>query len=290
VKRAARLLFLLLVPVVPLAQERIDTTLSSLPSQRDILYLRTGDQVRRMFPGLEGLMSSVYWLRAVQYYGHQRAFVASPTYDLLGPLIEITNALDPRMELAYRYGAIFLSEAWPIGAGKPDEGIDVLERGVEALPGNWRLRWDLGGLWFFFKRDHQQAARVFLDAAKLPGAPFWLESLAANVLGKGGHRDIAREIWKQQYEHGGVAAIRDNALFHLQQIDALDESDVLSALAVRFAEREGRPPTSPRELVDAGLAARIRADPSGVAFAYDPDTGRFSIARGSKFWRSRYDQ
>jgi hypothetical protein len=290
VKRAAPFLFLLLVPVIPFARGRVDEARSSLPSRREFLYLRTGEQVRRMFPGLEGLMASVYWLRAVQYYGHQRAFVASPTYDLLGPLIEITNALDPRMELAYRYGAIFLSEAWPIGAGKPEEGIKVLERGISAQPGSWRLRWDLGGLWFFFLKDDQRAAQVFLEASKTPGAPFWLESLAANVLRKGGHRDMAREIWKQQYEHGGEDAIRDNALFHLQQIDALDASDALSALAARFAERTGRPPTSPRALVVTGLAPRIPPDPTGVPFAYDSQTGRFSIARDSKLWRNRYDR
>jgi hypothetical protein len=242
-----------------------------------------------MFPGLEGLMASVYWLRAVQYYGHQRAFTTSPDYALLGPLIEITNALDPRLELAYRYGAIFESEAWPLGAGRPEEGIKILERGIEALPDSWRLRWDLGGIWFFFMKDDRKAAQVFLDAAKLPGAPFWLQSLAASVLIQGGHRDISRRIWKEQYEHS-QGAIRDNAFFHLQQIDALDEVETLSTLASAFAKRAGRLPASPRELVDAGLVARIPRDPSGVAFAYDPNTGRFNIARASKFWRSRYEQ
>jgi hypothetical protein len=289
VRGAARWLFLLLVPVVPFAQERVEAARGGLPHLREGLYLRSGVEVKRLFPGLEGLMASIYWLRAVQYYGHERAFAASPTYELLAPLIEITNALDPRMELAYRYGAIFESEVWPQGAGKPEEGIRILERGIAALPDSWRLRWDLGGIWFFFLKDDKKAAEVFLEAANIPGAPFWLKSLAANVLAQGGHRRISRQIWREQYQHG-EGAIRDNALYHLRQLDALDERDALSAAAARFAARFGRPPGSPRELVDSGLVAQIPRDPSGVAFAYDPQSGRFSIARESRFWQARYEQ
>jgi hypothetical protein len=289
VRGAARWLFLLLVPIVPFAQEHIEAIRGGLPSREGELYLRSGAEVRRMFPGLEGLMASIYWLRAVQYYGHERAFAASPSYDLLVPLIEITNALDPRMELAYRYGAIFESEVWPQGAGKPEEGIKILERGIAALPSSWRLRWDLGSTWFFFLKDDRKAAEVFLDAAKVPGAPFWLKSLAASVLAKGGHREISREIWREQYEHS-EGAIRENALYHLQQLEALDQRDALSATAGRFAERFGRPPASPRELVASGFVSRIPTDSSGVPFVYDPNTGRFNIARESKFWRSQYEQ
>ena len=282
--------FLLLMPLVPVFQVRIDRVMGHLPSQAERLYLRTGGQVRRAFPGLEGLMASVYWLRTVQYYGHQRAFATEKRYDLLAPLIDITTALDPRMELAYRYGAIFLSEAWPNGAGRPEEGVAILERGTRALPGSWRLRWDLGSLWFFFLKDHKKAADVLLGAATIPGAPFWLESLAATILGKGGHREISREIWKRQYDNANGDHIRANALYHIQQLDALDACDSLSALAARFAERNGRLPSSPEELVAAGFASRIPLDPSGVPLSYDAAVGRFSIARASKFWRSRYDQ
>jgi hypothetical protein len=285
----ARFGFLALIPLVPYSQALVERTLVKPAQQRQLLYLRTGAQVRRMFPGFEGLMASVYWLRVVQYYGHQRAFSEDKTFDLLQSLIEITNALDPRMELAYRYGAIFLSEAWPEGPGRPDEGISVLERGVENLPNSWRLRWDLGNICFFYQRDAKRASGFFLDASKLPGAPYWLESLAAAVLQTGGHREIARKLWLQQYENSGEGEIKDNALFHIRQIDSLDACARLSGLAARFAERAGRPPVSPQELVARGLLQRLPEDPSGVSFDYDASTGRFSIARRSKFWRARYD-
>ena len=288
-KLVARLSFLLLAPIVPLAQARTDGAMEQLPSRRPSLYLESGSQVRMLLPGLADLMGSIYWLRAVQYYGHQRAFMAGKDYSLLAPLIQIAVDLDPRMEIAYRYGAIFISEPLPTGAGAPEEGVRLLERGARALPASWRIRWDLGSLWFFFLRDDVKAAAVLLDASKVPGAPFWLESLAASVLGKGGHRKVALEIWKSQYEHSTDGAIRDNALYHIQQIDALDAADSLTRVAEEYARREGHSPASPKDLVAARLIARISSDPSGVPFQYDPQTGRFSIARGSKFWRARYD-
>jgi len=280
-------LFLGLIPLVPLCQVRVDHALGEFKPQQKVLYLASGERIRRLFPGFEGIMADIYWLRTVQYYGGQRAFLAEPRYDLLRPLIDITTTLDPRLELAYRYGAIFLSEALPNGAGKPEEGVEVLEAGIEALPHSWRLRWDLGSVLYFFEKNHKRAADVLVEASKVPGAPFWLETLAGSILVEG-DRAVSREIWRRQYENG-EGSIKENALYHLQLLDALDTRDGLNALAARFAEKAGRPPRSLDELVAAGLLGRIPTDPTGVPFEYDSETGKARISRSSRFWRPKYE-
>jgi len=118
----ARYLPLMLLPAVPLAQMRVDRALGSLRSQEEVLYLWSGDHVKRLCLGFEGVMADIYWLRTVQYFGGQRAFSRSKDFSLLEPLIDITVSLDPRFEIAYRYGAIFLSEPKPLGAGRPEGG------------------------------------------------------------------------------------------------------------------------------------------------------------------------
>ena len=283
-------LLLVFIPVIPVVQQRLDAELEDASEHGSVLYLRTGAQVRRLCPGFEGFMAGVYWLRAVQHYGSQRAFSPNKLYGNLQPLIEITTALDPKMELAYRYGAIFLSERAPWGPGQPREAVKVLERGIRNLPGAWRLRWDLGNLYFFYLSDPRRAADVLLEAVKLPGAPFWLENLAASMLGKGGEREVAREVWRRQFEHAEEAVIRENALHHIQLLDSLDMVDALNASSLRFAEREGRPARSVSELASSGLISGTPRDPSGVPFEYEAEVGRFSIGRGSRFWRSRYDK
>jgi hypothetical protein len=280
-------LFLALAPAIPLCQLRVDRALGEFRSQEEILYLDSGERVRRLFPGFEGIMADIYWLRTVQYYGGQRTFASGKHYALLRPLIDITTTLDPRFELAYRYGAVFLSEQPPAGAGRPMEGIEVLERGVKALPHSWRLRWDLGSIWYFFVHDRKRAADIFIEASRVPGGPFWLESLAAKVL-IGSDRAVSREIWKRQLENGW-GNMKDNALYHLQLLDALDTRDALTAMAKRFAEKEGRLPRTLQDLVSAGLAIRIPTDPVGVPFEYDPQTGKARISRRSRLWRLTYE-
>lgn len=282
-----RFLFLLLVPLIPLLQIRFEAALGGRALREGRIYLRTASEVRRLAPGFEDLMADLYWLRTVQYFGAQRAFAPDPHYELLRPLIDITTGLDPRFDLAYRYGAVFLSENRPLGAGKPAEGIEVLEAGVRHIPHSWRLRWDLGSFWFVFMKDSKQAAEVLVEASKLPGAPFWLESLAGRFL-MGDDRNAARAIWRRQYETG-EGVMRENAAYHLQVIDAQDTRDSLKALVDRFREARGRHPRELSELVAAGLAREIPRDPSGAVFAYDPEAGRVSIARESRLWRSKYE-
>ena len=71
-------------------------------------------------------------MRAVVYYGGQRlATSQAQNYDLLYPLLDLVTTLDPLFSVAYRFGAIFLTEAYPDGPGRPDQRVALLERGIE---------------------------------------------------------------------------------------------------------------------------------------------------------------
>lgn len=284
---ALRYAFLLALPLIPASQLRIDEGLGPYRAQEEVLYLSSGDDVKRCLPGLEDVAADIYWLRTVQYYGGQRAFSATKRFELLHPLIDITTTLDPRFELAYRYGAIFLSEAWPVGAGQPRQGIEILENGIRRNPQWWRLRWDLASLHFFFLKDARKAAELLVEASKLKGAPYWLESLAGSILIES-DREVAREIWKRQYEQG-EGAMRENALYHLRVLDALDARDALDDMIGKFNSSHGRLPASWDEMVKARLLRAVPTDPTGVAFAYDPAAGKANISRSSKLWRSKYE-
>ena len=279
-----RLLALLLLPLIPLLQDRIDARHGSYRAQEEALYLWSGQQVRRLAPGFEGLAADVYWLRTVQYFGGQRLFAHGKRFELLLPLIEITTTLDPRLVIAYKYGATFLCEPPPEGAGRCDQGIKVLEKGVAALPNEWRLRQDLGFFHFIFMNDPQRAADVLLDASRLPGAAFWLKNLAAMVLAKGGQRDSSRAIWRQIYEQSD-GPMKDNALQHIMVLDAYDTADALQALVAEVERRTGRRPESLDELRRAGLLRRPPLDGSGAPFLYDRQSGTVRVLPQSKLWR-----
>src|SRR5262249_50078124 len=123
-------------------------------------------------------------LRTVQYFGGQRVFSSEKRFELLEPLVTITTTLDPRLEIAYSYGATFLAEPWPLGAGRPEAAVALLEQGARNLPRSWMVRQSLGFFIFLFLKDAPRASETLLEARKIPGAPYWLESLAADLLRK----------------------------------------------------------------------------------------------------------
>jgi hypothetical protein len=265
-------------------QTRIDALLGVYRAQREVLYLWSGEQVRRLFPGLEAIAADVYWLRTVQYFGGQRAFAAGKRFDLLEPLLDITVTLDPRLEIAYRYGAIFLAEPAPAGAGSPHAAVALLERGVSALPEKWMLRQDLGFYHFLYLKQPQEAARILLEASEVPGAPAWLKNMAADVTAKGGDRQTARRMWAriaQDFE----GFMRGNALTQIQIIDARDQAERLTALVAEEALRTGRRPGSLAEL-EAVRSQRVPGvDPSGIPFDYDASTGTVTVSKRSPLAR-----
>jgi hypothetical protein len=277
--------FVACAAAVVYSQRRIDSELGPFRPQDEALYLWSGTQVRRMVPGFESIAADLYWLRTVQYFGGKRAFAADRRFELLRPLVEITTTLDPRMEIAYRYGAVFLSEPPPGGAGRPHDGIAMLERGAKALPNSWRLRQELGFFHFVFLKDARRASEILMEAAEIPGAAYWLKTLAADVLAKGGERESSRRIWQEMYERSEEGAIKQNARDHLAILDALDGADALTAMVAEFKRTVGRPPGSLDELRATGRLRQPPVDPAGVPYVYDPAAGNVKISTSSPLWR-----
>ena len=285
--RVAVPLLLALVPALVGTQRSIDARLGTFRAQEESLYLWTGRQVKTMAPGFLNLLADVYWLRTVQYFGGQRVYAKDKKFELLEPLIEITTTLDPRLEIAYRYGAIFLSEPNPIGAGRPREGVGFLERGVSNLPQSWRLRQDLGVYTHLFLHDSARAAEILREASRLPGAPYWLETLGASLLAKGGDRPAARGMWQQMYDQAEAGAIKANARENLRVLDALDQADALQEAVAEYERRSGRRPRSLAEVTGGSVPRRPPVDEAGVPFAYDPETGTVSVSPQSALWRPK---
>ena len=235
-------------------------------------------------------MADIYWLRTVQYFGGERVFSTEKRFDLLIPLIDITIAVDPRLEIAYRYGATFLAEPWPTGAGEPDAAIELLQRGLAHNAANWRLRQDLGLLYFVFLNDPVRASEILLEGARMPGAPVFLETLAAQVLVKGGERQSAKMLWQQIYDQSEPGHLKGNAGLHLGQLHSLDALDALNAAAAEFRRRSGRPPATLEELRRSGLTAVPTVDAAGTPFEYNVSTGKAFFSPKSPLWRRELEK
>lgn len=255
-----------LVVAVVLLQRTIDDRFGEYRATEEILYIENGEALKKIVLGFESLAADLYWLRTVQYFGGQRLYSTDKRFELLEPLLNITTTLDPHLKVAYTYGATFLSEPRPTGAGEPLKGLALIDRGIENNPDNWRFYLDKGFIYFWVLEDYKKAAEIFLEGSKLPGAPYWMMATAGRTLTRGGDRDTAKQLWRILYDIAENEQMRHNALTHLQQLDALDQTEVLTALGGKFREQQGHFPESWQEMIAAGYLRGVPADPLGVPY------------------------
>ena len=119
---------LLLLSLYPL-QRSIAEKKESIAAQQQELLLRSGKLLKKLSLGYDSLLADIYWTRTVQYNGGILERGESD-FSLLAPLLDVTTDLDPRLDVAYQYGAIFLSEKVPAGAGRPDQAIALVRKGI----------------------------------------------------------------------------------------------------------------------------------------------------------------
>jgi tetratricopeptide (TPR) repeat protein len=283
-KAAAIWVLVGLAPLFALAfwlQVRMDERFGVYRATEEILYIENGELLRRVLLGYENLAADLYWLRAVQYYGGKRVYEPEKRFDLLEPLLQITTDLDPKLYIAYSYGAIFLSETFPKGAGIPLKGVELMDKGIRNNPDRWRFYLDKGFVYYWYLRDYKKAAEIFLEGSELPGAPYWMAATAGRALTRGGHRETARQLWKVLYDTAENDQMRANALVNLQQLDALDHIDLLQAVAESYREATGSFPTEWGELIEAGLINEAPSDPSGTPYVLNPMSEKVEVSRRS---------
>ena len=248
-----------------------------------VLYVRSGTVMRRLAGAYAPLAADAYWIRAIQYYGGNKlrltpgtpggaAAAAAPkaAYELLYPLLDLTTSLDRRFNIAYRFGAIFLSEPYPAGAGRPDLAIALLEKGLRERPDKWQYMQDIGFVHYWYNHDYKAAAEAFRKAGEVPGAPWWLRSLAATTLAQGGDRRSSRLMWEAIRQSAELDWLRRDAERRLLQLRVLDDIDALQRLVDDVSRRAGRP-ASWSALVRAGVLPGTPLDPNRTAYELTAD-------------------
>ncbi len=248
----------------------------------NLLYVRSPEAMQRFALSYDALLADLYWIRAVQHYGGTKLSTdPNKQYDLLYPLLDLTTSLDPRFNVAYSFGAIFLAEPPPGGPGRPDLAIALLEKGLRAQPEKWELAQAIGFVHYWSRQDYDEAAAWFAWAAAFPNAPVWMGPLAATTLAEGGRRDSSRLLWQQVARDAEDEWFRNEAGRRLLQLDAMDQLDVLQEAVSAFQQRVGRLPSGWDDLRGAGYLQGIPVDPTGTP--YRLESGMVGLDPASPF-------
>jgi hypothetical protein len=267
------MLFLVLLPGfagIWRLQHSIDAQRASLSQERDDILLRSGKLVKLMSLEYAPLLADIYWTRVVQYYGNKHVR-GEANLELLWPMLDIATTLDPNLLISYRFGAMFLSQAAPGGAGRPDLAVQLIQRGIQANPDYWRLYEDLGFVYYFDLKDYPKASEAFLEGSKKPNAQLWMKVMAAKVAAEGESFDTSVFLWKDIYNSTADPTVKKNALLHLQLLKAREDCRQIDLLADEYAKRFGKRPARISEMVQAGLLRGVPADPLGYAYSLGED-------------------
>jgi len=222
--------------------------------------------------GYNEILSDIYWIRALQYFGDKRNAEKNP-YQLYR-YFDIMTDLDPRFVNAYRYGGTFLAEVPPIGMGEPHMGIRLFDKGRMANPDNFRLPLEEAFIAFLYLKDYDMAADLFYEASTKPNLSDMrrasLKGMAAVARSRVGDRGLARKIWRYIYENTESESRKKWALKNINELDTRDVEGRLTKALREYQSRYGSLPRTVQGLKEAGFISKVPIDPSGGNFVIAP--------------------
>jgi tetratricopeptide (TPR) repeat protein len=265
----AGLLLIACLAASVVALRQIDR-LRTVTSAQEALYIPSPKALKRLSLGYDGLLADIYWTRTVQYFGTMH-HAGAQQFPLLGPLLEITTALDPHLTVAYEFGANFLAPKPPNGAGMPERAVELAEYGIRNNPDDWHIYYNLGFIDYMELKNYRDAADAFARGSRVPNAHPFLRVMAAQMAQHGGESEMARLMWATTYQTTGDNAVRANAAAHLRALQVDDDISNLQRLVSVYREKTGHSPAGFSEMQAAGLLQEIPVDPLGNPYLLNPD-------------------
>ncbi len=227
-----------------------------------IVYLPPAELARLASLGHPTLMADYYWMQALQYYGEDKN--RRYHYRDLYRFIDLVVTLDPNFKYAYFFGGT----AIPYNPGgwkwqNRAQAEDILLRGLERFPDDYRLWMQLGFVRGVIGTDLKGAAEAYRRGAEAPGAPPWIPKLVTRLLATAGELDRARAYAESFLEHAETPEMRLAMERRLAEIDVEATLRTLDRAIARYRERFGHDPDDVQALVDAGIIDRVPVEPLG---------------------------
>ncbi len=158
----------------------------------DVVFLPLNTSfVRLSAPADSDFIADILWMRATYYFG--KHVLSDRQYPFLLFLLDLITDLSPNWIQPYLFGAVLL----PVEAGLIDDGLYLIEKGLNHLPDQWRL-WFFKGYYIWKgSGDNIEGAKAIHKASTLPGAPVFLSRLSATLANKSDQRLLAEQFLKE---------------------------------------------------------------------------------------------
>lgn len=251
-----------------------DAVLVALERQRsaavraeELSYLPKGEYLKIAVLGYDQFAADLIWLKAVQHFGASRQ--SKSGYAWAYHVVNVVTDLDPKFLPAYLAAGSILG----VWAGLQYESIEILRKGMRENPEVWQLPFFIGYDYFYELCDAAKAAPYFQAAAKLPGAPPYLPSLAARMTVAGGDPAAALEFLQRLYERTRDPRLREALELKIKEVIVERDIRDLQERVRRYRARYGKAPRTLEELVARGVVESLPEEPFGGRYEIDPSSG-----------------
>ena len=149
---------------------------STRSTSREEVFLPKPQLAKLASLGFDAVLSDYYWIQAIYKVGatHERPEEFAP---YISKIIDVVTTLDPYVGHPYRFGAAWLTDS-PESVRKAN---DLLRRGIEYHPDDWRNYFYLGYNLFYYLNENEAAAEVLERATEIEGSPAYLPRLVARL-------------------------------------------------------------------------------------------------------------
>ncbi len=208
--------------------------------------------------GYQGLFSDYLFLKTLTFYGERQMLqkpLSEDDWHYLVTSLDVVTDLDP-----YFFDPYIFAEGAMAWEGKIDEANKLLEKGWRYRDFDWRIPYFIGFNYFYFLHDYEKGGYYIMEAAKLPGSPRFLPTLAARLTFYGGKSETAIHFLM------GMLADTEDPSFRAtlkMRLLALEGAAELEKVIQRFKNDHGRFPGDVQELVTSGYIDVLPTDPYG---------------------------
>lgn len=243
---------------------------SPIHRQRQVFQMEELDRLGRMPPALlrtivleyKGVAADVLLIRTISYIGHNllaKKKLSPEEWRTVAQLLHRITDLDPRFWDPYLLAEMML----PWDAGMAEEADILLKKAARARPEDFRPLYFLGFNAFFFAKDASKAAPYLRRAANLPGAPPYLQGLAARFSLYAGETEPGILFLKNL-----LAASHDESItaYLKKRLQAMETLLILERAVQKYRQEQGRLPADVDELLRQGYLDESPVDPYGGDF------------------------
>ena len=258
--------------------ERLD---AGRPAGDHLLYLPSGNLLRAWSLGHNETFADLIYLWSIQFYGY---YHGSERYDKLMQIYDhVVTELDPRFRDAYLLGSLILA----LEARRPEDALQLLDKGIRKNPDDWMLPFEAGFIAFDSLQDYRRAADYFQTSMERPDAHPAVRRFRAAMFDRMGDRRKSLDLWLEILATADSDYVRSVAQKHVHDLTIDYDVEVLQDAVEAFRERTGSYPSNLRVLVSERLLRQIPVDPDGSPYGYDAKTGEVRAVSPQALGRRR---